>query len=281
MCSKIDILLSTYNGERFLEEQINSILAQTYTDWRLLIRDDGSKDTTAAIIEKYAVQYPDKITWINKDNVCNVGVIKSFEELMCASDADYFMFCDQDDVWLPFKVAETLEKLQSIEQEKGADCPVVVHTDLQVVDGELNKLHDSMFAISKSLPQIIHARIQYALLCNCITGCTLMGNKKAKENALPFPSFIEMHDSWVARKVWLDGGKVDTLFKPTMLYRQHGYNVVGANPSITLKQRWQYLKKCYRQYRLLHTRCTLIAPFAFLYYKCLFKLENKLKKSKS
>ncbi len=270
----IDILLSTYNGERFLSEQIESILSQTYKSWHLFIRDDGSKDKTHSIIIDYVSKYPEKITWINKDNVYNVGVIKSFEALMQVSTAPYLMFCDQDDVWLSFKVEETLKKLQEVENSIGKERPILVHTDLKVVDGELKTISESMFAISKSTPQLIHSNINYALLCNCVTGCTVMCNSEAKKNSLPFPDFVEMHDSWVARKVWLDGGKVETLYKSTMLYRQHGYNVVGASPSITLKQRWAYIKRCYNQYKQLYKKNTLIVPLAFVYYKLLFKIKN-------
>lgn len=270
----IDILLSTYNGERFLSEQIESILSQSCTSWKLFIRDDGSKDNTSSIILEYVSKYPDKIFWINKDNVYNVGVIKSFEALMQVSTAPYIMFCDQDDVWLPFKVEETLNKLIEIENSIGKEKPVLVHTDLKVVDGELNTISESMFSTSKASPQLIHSNINYALLCNCITGCTVMCNAKARENSLPFPDFVEMHDSWVARKVWLEGGKVETLYKSTMLYRQHGYNVVGATPSITLKQRLNYIKKCYNQYKLLYKNNAFIAPLAFIFYKIQFKIKN-------
>ena len=105
-------IIPVYNGEKYLSEQIDSILNQTYKDWHLLIRDDGSVDETISIISKYVSKYPNKITWINKEDVRNVGVIRSFEALMKESTSPCFMFCDQDDVWLPHKISVTLEKMK-------------------------------------------------------------------------------------------------------------------------------------------------------------------------
>ena len=101
--SQVDILLATYNGERFLDEQMHSLLSQSYTEWHLIIRDDGSTDNTLAIIQRYKKQYPNKIT-ILEDNLANLGACRNFGRILEQSDADYAMFCDQDDVWLPKKI---------------------------------------------------------------------------------------------------------------------------------------------------------------------------------
>lgn len=279
----IDILLSTYNGSRFLSEQLDSILCQTNTQWKLFIRDDGSKDTTREIIEKYVSAHPEKIVWINRNDIRNVGVIKSFEELLNYSSAQYFMFCDQDDVWLPNKIDLTLNKIKELEKLHSVSRPIVVHTDLKVVDGKLNTISESMFAISRATPQMIYKNIYYTFICNCVTGCTLMGNMKSREISLPFPQFIDMHDSWVPRRTLLEGGVVATIYESTMLYRQHGFNVLGANPTISLKKRLMSLKCSYLQFVLLcrSRKILLLAPILFVYYKVAFKIDNLLARSRN
>ena len=98
MIYKVDILLSTCNGENFLSAQIDSLLYQTYSDWRLIIRDDLSSDGTMSLINEYKGKYPDKIFVLDNQSVKR-GVIGSFECLIEASAAYYVAFCDQDDVW--------------------------------------------------------------------------------------------------------------------------------------------------------------------------------------
>lgn len=278
----VDILLSTYNGERFLVEQIDSILSQTFTSWKLLIRDDGSKDGTCKIIQEYVERFPEKIVWINSESVYNVGVIRSFEALLEVSESPYYMFCDQDDVWLPNKIQTTLNKMLELEEQNGDDKPIVVHTDLKVVDSKLDIISESMFATSKSSPKIIYKNIYNTFICNCVTGCTMMGNKKSRCISLPFPKFIEMHDSWVPRKSLLEEGVVAPIYESTMLYRQHSFNVVGVAPKITLKKRLMSLKSTYLQFVLLckKRKILLFAPFLFVYYKIAFKASiNRIKKN--
>ena len=104
---KVNIVLSTYNGARFLAEQLESIQKQTFTDWQLLIRDDGSTDTTPKIISEFVASDP-RIRFINEHDRQNVGVIKNFFTLVKYDVADYYFFSDQDDVWLPDKLATML-----------------------------------------------------------------------------------------------------------------------------------------------------------------------------
>ena len=106
---KVNILLSTYNGEKYVREQVESIQKQSFTDWNLLIRDDGSSDNTAEIIRSLATQ-DERIRFINDGNVTNVGVIRSFFELLTYEKADYYLFCDQDDYWLEDKVRAQVEE---------------------------------------------------------------------------------------------------------------------------------------------------------------------------
>ena len=114
---KINILMSTYNGEQFFAEQIESIQKQTVKDWTLYIRDDGSSDTTPEIIKHYA-QLDSRIVFINADNRENFGVIKNFYTLLKHSKADYYFFSDQDDIWLEDKLAVTLAEAEKYDSQK-------------------------------------------------------------------------------------------------------------------------------------------------------------------
>ena len=136
---KVTILMSTYNGENFLAEQIESIQQQTYTDWTLLIRDDGSKDKTRDLIKRFASE-DDRIVFINPDQTENLGVIKSFFTLLKYQESDYYLFSDQDDTWLPEKLSLQLEKASHYPSDK----PLLVYTDLKVVNQDLEVLHESM-----------------------------------------------------------------------------------------------------------------------------------------
>ena len=136
---KVNILLSTYNGEQYLKEQVKSIQDQTYQDWQLLIRDDGSTDGTVEIIQELVAQ-DERIRFINQGAIENLGVIKSFHALLKYEKADLYCFSDQDDVWLPEKIALQVAEAAKHPQE----VPLLVYTDLKVVDENLNVQHESM-----------------------------------------------------------------------------------------------------------------------------------------
>ena len=136
---KVTILMSTYNGEQFLAEQIESIQNQTFVDWELLIRDDGSKDQTPDIIKNFA-EKDDRISFLNPQNRENLGVIKSFHSLLKHQSSDYYFFSDQDDVWLPTKLQMQLEEAKKYPRE----LPLLVYTDLTIVDQQLQVQHESM-----------------------------------------------------------------------------------------------------------------------------------------
>ena len=140
----VQILLSTYNGERYLGALLDSILAQTYQDWNLLIRDDGSSDGTMSVIQDY-ISKDSRITLLPSKE--NVGVISSFELLLKSSSAPYLLFCDQDDVWLPKKV-DILYSCMLDEERNFPGKPLLVHSDLLVVDADLNIISNSFWEYS-------------------------------------------------------------------------------------------------------------------------------------
>lgn len=232
MAHKIAILMSTYNGEKYLSEQIQSILDQTNHDWHLYIRDDGSTDGTQQIINEYANQH-DNITFFNKGHVKNLGVVKSFMDLLSHVDSDFYMFSDQDDYWKPFKVAVTLSAMLKQQYES---LPICVHTSLKAVDETL-----------KNKPAHVQDKrawdgFEKLLFLNCVTGCTAMINRQLKA-AINFDQIdykrVYMHDWWFAL-ISSAFGKLVYVNKETMLYRQHGDNVEGGARTNSLW--WMYYR---------------------------------------
>jgi glycosyltransferase involved in cell wall biosynthesis len=225
MTETIDILLSTYNGERYLDEQIYSIIAQTEVNWRLIARDDGSTDSTVEILHRFARSYPDKIVIICDDE--HLGTCQSFSRLMERATARFVMFCDQDDVWLPYKIAISREKMLDLETASGSDTPLLVHTDLRVVDSELKTIADSFWSF-QGLDPAGGSRLNKLLTKNVVTGGAIMVNRALQRLALPIPPEAIMHDWWLAL-VTATFGTFGTISQPTLLYRQHHNNVIGAS----------------------------------------------------
>ena len=210
MNRKVQILMSTYNGEQYLREQIDSLLQQAYPEIEILVRDDGSKDSTPDILRDYARRY-DNIRIFLEDNV---GVTKSFFELLKRSEADYVAFCDQDDIWLEQKVVQAVEKLQTIK------TPALYCSNKILVDA-----HGKVIAENdkkKLTPGFGNAVIE-----SVCTGCTMVLNRELAENIKAhIPERAILHDWWcylVASYV----GQVVFDEKSYILYRQHEHNVVG------------------------------------------------------
>ncbi|MGQ7562508.1 glycosyltransferase family 2 protein [Streptococcus suis] len=222
----VNILMSTYNGQEFLAEQIRSIQAQTFTDWMLLIRDDGSRDRTREIIADFA-QQDSRIHLINPDSTENLGVIKSFHALVQYQRADVYFFSDQDDVWLPDKLQVTLETAQAYP----ADQPLMVYTDLKVVNQDLQVMNESMI---RSQSHHANTELVQELTENTVTGGTSMINHALAE-LWTVTDDILMHD-WYLALLATAFGKLVYVDQPTELYRQHAENVLGAR---TLSKRFK------------------------------------------
>lgn len=229
----IDILLATYNGEKFISSQIESILCQTYTDWNLIIQDDGSTDNTVEILKNYQKRYPKKIhIFVNKKNTGSC--VKNFLSLAKKVQSEYIMFCDQDDVWTPNKIELTLNEMLKLEKQSIIENePILVHTDLTVVDEELNLLSDSLFKYQKM--NFKKDKLNNLLVQNIVTGCTMMSNKNLIElfNLINDSDGIIMYD-WYLGLLASAFGKIGFVNKPTILYRQHQGNQVGAKKNESL-----------------------------------------------
>lgn len=221
---QIDVLMATYNGEKYIDSQIQSLLNQTHQNFCLYICDDHSKDNTKTIIEKYANDYPEKIKIIVSEK--NLGAIQNFSFLMSQSKADYVMFADQDDLWINDKIEKTLAKMKHLEKVHGKELPLLVHTDLTVVDQNLKVLGKSFWKYTHLKPFSFHTTNRF-LVQNVVTGCTMMLNRQLCQLSLPVPHEALMHDWWIALTA-ATFGKIGIVTKPTILYRQHGSNTLGA-----------------------------------------------------
>lgn len=236
MNDNIDILLSTYNGAEFLEQQLKSIFSQSYQDFRLIIRDDNSTDNTKLIIEYFKKKYPDRITVL--ENSQNIGVRKSFSKLLAYSESPYTMFADQDDFWLQDKVLKSLKKMKELEVSYGKKTPLLVHSDLIVVDKDLEEVCGSFWSFSGLEPKEGEC-LSRLLVQNDVTGCTMILNEALRHLVKSIPDEALMHDWWIALASSAFG-YIGIIKEPLILYRQHGRNALGA-------QRYQFFRELRRK----------------------------------
>lgn len=223
--AQIDILLATYNGAQYLPALLASLSEQSEKNWHLIVRDDGSSDDTLAIIRDWSKTHGHPCT-VMEDDGERLGARHSFGALLEFSRAPYFLFCDQDDVWLPEKISAKLAALRAREALCVTDTPLMAHCDLAVVNSDLKPLAPSFWAQSKLDPTdpASHKRL---ILENFTPGCAMMGNRALAETALPVPDDAIMHDWWLAL-VAAYLGQIVTVPKALILYRQHGSNAIGA-----------------------------------------------------
>ena len=224
--------MATYNGEKYLYEQIESILNQSYENWILLIRDDKSEDSTVSIIEEY--EKKDSRIRLLRDRKGNLGFVKNFEELLKNSQEEFVMFSDQDDYWEKDKIKNYIEILQK--DEKLSQIPLLIHSNSFICDKELKivkeKFVDSSIASEKNGNSYFFSYV--------VQGSTVMINRKLKEICIPFLSSVTLHDRYFhliseffGKRIFID--------KSLMKYRQHMNNEIGARRNILQK----ILKKRY------------------------------------
>lgn len=224
----ITVLLSSYNGERFIAEQIDSILSQTIPV-RLIVSDDGSDDGTWDTLEKYAQNYPNRIEIIR--NSGRRGAAYNFIHLSMTYKDDYLMFADQDDVWMKDKAERTLAFMREQESKYGKGTPVMVYTDMKVVSENLNVISDSYMKMMNA--DFGRNKLHQVMAQNTAAGCTCMYNRALAGLINEEPSFMVMHDWWLAL-IAVCFGHIAALEEPTILYRQHQRNFMGAKAVTTL-----------------------------------------------
>ncbi len=232
---RIDILLATYNGEQFVERHIESILDQMDSRCRLLIRDDGSSDGTRSIIRRFVARQPGHIVHVD-DGAPRLGACRSFWRLLAQAEADYLVFCDQDDVWLPGRISTPLARIKAAEKKLGVGTPLLAHTDLVVVDENLRSIAPSFWSYSNLNPYG-GSRLNRLLMQNVVTGSATMVNRALARLASPIPQGAVLHDWWLAL-VASAFGRIEVIPEKTVLYRQHGNNTLGAT-----SYGWRYVMR--------------------------------------
>ena len=228
---KVQVLMSTYNGEKFLEEQVDSILKQKDVEIDLLVRDDGSKDNTLRILENFHNQ--GKLDWYTGENL---RPAKSFMNLIENSgEYDYYAFSDQDDFWMEDKLISATKKMELLDKE----TPAMYCSDKEIVDSQLKKINHKQTNYKVDF--------ESAMIRNIATGCTMvMNNSLVKKIRQYKPEYITMHDSWIYRVCLAIDGNVIYDREPHIKYRQHENNVIGANEGVLnkVRRRWQSLVRC-------------------------------------
>lgn len=255
--TQTQILLACYNGRSYLDAQIRSVLAQSEPDWQLLMRDDGSFDGTNAILRAWTQK--DARLCLLADHKATGGAMANFRLLAAASTAPYVMFCDQDDIWHPDKLQKTQRKMRAMERQLGADTPILVHSDLRVVDQDGREIAPSMAAYQRL--DLTRTSFCQLLSQNVVTGCTVMVNRALLDLAAPWPEAAVMHD-WYLALVAACFGQIGLVEEATIDYRQHERNQVGsknagsaqylAKRAAEPKKSRQVLLDTYAQLSLIH-----------------------------
>ena len=256
---KIIILMATYNGENFIEEQLDSVLDQSFTDFSLFAGDDGSTDGTRKILERYKEKLSDRVNLFY--NEYPVGVRKNFLNLLSSAldKAEYFMFCDQDDVWDKDKIKLTLKTMKVMEKRYGKKTPLLVYTDLSICDEKLTVISPSMRKASGFDNINSLARL---LVENKVTGNTVMINSALARLALRTPveelaQNIEGHDRYLALLACCTG-RTAYIDIPLVRYRQHSKNLLGAKKSFLKEALLSFKKenkeKVKNSYRLMYAQ---------------------------
>lgn len=253
---KINILMATYNGRRYVAKQIESILNQTYQDFRLIISDDCSTDSTPKILEEYEAKDSRIEIYYHGENQ---GVVANFEFLIGKVRSEYFMFSDQDDIWEPDKIEKTLKKLE----DENLD---LVYTDLSVVDSRLNVIAPSYWSL-KGLDYRIkkYNNFESLYLNNFVTGCTMLVKSKWINEFLPLPkdSKYILHDYWISLVI-SQSGKIGYVDEQTVKYRQHGNNRIGSKTASYQMKNLDEVRNLFLDVKIDH-------------FKTFIKNENKFK----
>lgn len=224
---RISIALCTYNGEKYLLQQLNSFLEQTLLPFELVACDDASSDSTCKILEEFSHKAPFPVRIVQ--NVHNLGLRKNFSQAAGLCSGQYTAFSDQDDIWFPDKLEQCYLLMRKAEEEYGTDKPLLIHSDLSLINAE-NRM------IAPSCMKVLHMRHEHIdplktlLVRNFVFGCTSLCNRKLMEESIPFPDVITNHDGWCAL-IAASHGRI--IFHPTalVLYRQHESTVTDSATS--------------------------------------------------
>lgn len=271
----IAILLGVYNGEKDIAVQLDSLLAQTYKEWTLYVRDDASTDKTTEIVSRYASQH-DNIVLI-EDDLGNLGCNGNYFELLKKVEADYYMFCNADDFWYDDKIQLSFEAIKKAEM-RVKELPLIVHTNMSVGDADLNVVVSSNWDSGHYNPEKFKT-YNYIGISNMCAGATLLFNKMARDNCFPeFTGKGLFFDHWLALQN-VSSGEIISIYKPTMIHRQIGTNLAGTRTAEerTLKYKITHLGKLWKIYMV---RARVLKEIGwggyvkFFWYKLLFTIKS-------
>lgn len=238
----VHIMLGTYNGEKYIKEQIDSIIQQTYKEWKLYISDDSQDNGTIQIIKEYLVKFPEKMVLLDKRDRTD-GAKGNFSYLFeNMGTADYYLFCDQDDVWN----TEKLKYLVKIMDNMNNDNPRLLYHNIEVVDEELKSICTS-FTEYTGLTLRENNSFRQLLVYNCIPGCSIIINRTLKELVNLIPQECAMHDWWVVLAARCFNSEIIYDKKILGLYRQHRNNEIGALKKVKLID---YIARCFKVWKL-------------------------------
>jgi len=233
---KVLVLMATYNGESYLKEQLDSILGQKGVDVTILVRDDGSTDSTLVILEQYASIHSNIIVRPESNLGCKHCFYKlAYYGMTEFPNYRYFAFSDQDDIWLENKLSSAINHLEPI----GNNIPGLCITSSRLVDGQLNPLPEKKYPCSYSLGE--------SLLLQPAAGCSMLFNRELlRLFLLASPDDMFLHDEWIYKVCLACGGEVIKDESKYLLYRQHGKNTIGGNQG--------FVKSWKRRFRMFSDR---------------------------
>lgn len=258
MLPKVEVLLATFNGASFLQAQINSIFSQAWPNVSIIAGDDGSTDETMTILKDW-----ERVTARMRvlHSQPQAGAMQNFARLIQESSASYVAFSDQDDVWDPDKLSITMERMLQEEERRGTDTPILVYTDLRLVDSGGQLLSPSLWQKARVRPQV--ATFSKMLAQNLVTGCSMLANRALLDLACPIPPQAIMHDYWLALVASAFGAAIP-ISQALVSYRQHATNLVGVGPPLSLVARieriysdpelWTWISRAARQARAFDER---------------------------
>jgi glycosyltransferase involved in cell wall biosynthesis len=211
---KVSVVIATYNGSKYIERQLRSLLNQTYPIYEVVISDDNSTDGTVKICEKYRIEFA---KFVLVKNSANIGPVKNFENAINLSTGEFIAFCDQDDEWYPMKIEKLINAIGQYD---------LVHSDARIVNNEGKVINQSYM---KEVKQKFYRfnKINNYFLNNNVTGCTMLGKSSFIKSKLPVPIGFILHDWWFAfcAKSMGNLGYID---EPLMNYVQHDTNLFGV-----------------------------------------------------
>ena len=213
---RVDVVMATYNGARYLPEMLDSLTAQHYAGLRLVACDDGSSDGTPELLEKF-----DDIPVRVSRNPRNLGARDNFSRALGLADAPYVALADQDDVWMPGKIAAMMDRMAELEGESDSGTPILVFSDLHIVDTDLNLMLPSFY--EGTFKSRDASTLGDFAISNHVPGCVILANRALLDAALPVPAVAHMHDWWlciVAAAI----GKIGHVPEPLIKFRRHGAN---------------------------------------------------------